>query len=144
MHKKTRVIFLILTFISLALLCLSMMPLQRIQSSRHGIIIIENKSWFGDILSHNGRVIYKCNLTLKNDTKEEKHFSIYAIQIIEYIFGSITDPIMLAFDDTSGSQIMTLAPNEERMFSISFVSRRGYGPLFKTNRNIPFVVLKTL
>ena len=141
MRKNYIIIWVVMLFV-LVTVFISIMPLHRINVSKCGITINDENSYLIDVATKNGKVTYECVLSLKNETCENKIVTVKALQIIEFVFGSISSPIMVGYDKYNGSRVIEIASGEEKRCLICFISERGWGPLMKTNRYIPLVVFE--
>ena len=105
-----------------------------------GVSIVLDKSWLSDLSIQDARMRYTCNITIQNETNQEKTVFIRGIEVNEFLIGTIDSPIIRALDDAGEECSFTVQAHAQKLLEIELEGTTAEKEAHKRNRKLPVLI----
>lgn len=105
-----------------------------------GVAVVPGESVFHDAEAEDGILTYRCALTLRNYTNQERSVVLKGIVPFECAIGHVQSPVMRVLAEDGAETVFTLGPGETEKFAVRFSGERGSAETLKWDRSL-FAIL---
>ena len=138
--KMRRVIVFTLIIMLLASYVLGDNICDYINRKTVGVRIMSENSGFYDFYSRDGTVRYKCLITLRNDTNQEKSIKLRGYLPFDTFIGRLKTPVVRVLLDNGEEGIFTLPALSQASYTIEFVGLELGKYRMKFNHSLPWIL----
>ena len=94
----------------------------------------------GDFYIKDGSVYIPGSVVIKNNTDEQKEFSIIAFSEDDYRSGLLKSPVLQGFDEKNSTSSFVIDARQEQNYKVIFVGENGDYDI-KKDRLLPYIYL---